>query len=358
MEFIIIGSGTGSPFVLTDEAKDAVLKCGAVFSTERIAYTFKALRSDIKSVPYNELFNSAIGCGCDNVGILVSGDVGFFSGAKSLKARLEKYGSVRLICALSSMQYFFSKIGMSYEDCVFLSAHGRETGIIGAASYNKKVFVLTGGGNCRKILNELDSFNMGFLYAYIGENLSLENERIIQGRVCELKDNDYAELAVILIVNNEAADKSIMFKDSDFIRSTEPLIPMTKEEIRYIILGRLNIKPNFVCCDIGSGTGSVSIEMAKKAYRGMVYSVDKSRDAVLLLKENIKKTGCYNIKPFEGEALDVIKNLPNVDAVFIGGGGKEIKTIIKASFEKNQKAITMVSAVSLETAFRASEAFD
>lgn len=358
MEFKIIGCATGSESVLTDEAKEAVLKCDKIFSTERISSVFKSIRDDIEIVPYSEIFDLAVSCGCNSVGILVSGDVGFFSAAKGLRSRLEKYGGVKLICGISSMQYFCSKIGISYEDCVFLSAHGRKTEITGPVSYNKKVFVLTGGKNCRKILNELDGFDMGFLYVYIGENLSMKNEKITQGIVSRLKDKDYDELSVMLIVNDNAADKNIMLSDKDFIRGGEPIIPMTKEEIRWITVSKMNIKSYFICYDIGSGTGSVSIEMAKKADMGMVYSVDKNIEAVSLLKKNIKKTGCYNIKAYGGDALTVMKSLPPPDAVFIGGGGRDIKEIIKTAFDKNSNAVIVVNAVSIETASRASECFD
>ncbi|WP_238472934.1 hypothetical protein [Desulforamulus profundi] len=39
-------------------------------------------------------------------------------------------------------------------------------------------------------------------------------------------------------------------------------IPMTKQEIRMIVLGKLRLFPGAVIYDVGAGTGSVTVECA------------------------------------------------------------------------------------------------
>lgn len=356
MEFFIIGCGTGSGLLLTQEAKKAVSECDRVFSTVRIASAFEKTGNYIEEIKYSELTERASQARGKKIGILVSGDSGFFSAAKKLKAELQTFGKVNQICGISSMQYFFSKIAMSYEDCIFESLHGRKADITGLVSYNKKVFLLTGGKecNCADILKQLNDAEMDFLEIYIGEELSSDNEKITKGTVKELINKNYSELSVMLILNPNYTDKALPFYDKDFIRGD---IPMTKEEIRWISVNRLNIKPDFVCWDIGSGTGSVSLEMAKKADRGRVYAVDKKPEAVSLLKKNIKKLGCFNITSVQGEAVDKIKDFPSPDAVFIGGSGGHIKEIIEYAYEKNKETRIVVNSIALETAVKTIQVF-
>lgn len=345
MEFFIVGCGVGSSF-LTEEAKKIIHECDVVVSTPRIAQFVK--ENDIIIKPYGTLLDTAIRAEGEKTAVLVSGDSGFFSAARIFKDKLSEFGEVRLVCGISSMQYFFSKIGISYEDCVFESCHGRKTSVVGLVSYNKKVFLLTGGDGCgcSDILDELYGCGLGDVIVYIGERLSFEGEKITDGRASELRGGCYDELSVMFFFNENACDKDLPFNDSDFLRSG---IPMTKEEVRWISVNKLNIKPNFICYDIGSGTGSVSLEMAKKANRGIVYGVDKKAEAVNLLRENIKRLGCHNIYAVEGDAVNKIKDFPAPDAVFIGGSGGKLREILNSVFEKNKNSRIVVNAVSLET---------
>ncbi len=48
------------------------------------------------------------------VAIALSGDVGFYSGAKKLIDLLD--GDVQVICGISSVVYFMAKIGLSWDD--------------------------------------------------------------------------------------------------------------------------------------------------------------------------------------------------------------------------------------------------
>ena len=64
---------------------------------------------------------------------------------------------------------------------------------------------------------------------------------------------------------------------------------MTKEEVRTVSLSKLRLSEDSVCYDVGAGTGSVSVEMALRAWMGQVYAIEKKEDALALLKENKKK---------------------------------------------------------------------
>ena len=94
------------------------------------------------------------------------------------------------------------------------------------------------------------------------------------------------------------------FSDSAFLRDK---VPMTKEEVRTVSLSKLRLYEDSVCYDIGAGTGSVSIEMAVRAFSGKVYAIEKKPLAVEVLKKNKAKFGVGNLEIIEGLAPEAWK---------------------------------------------------
>ncbi len=346
MDFYIIGVGMGNEKLLTAEAVDIIQKCEFVVSTERISETIFNFKKDIVVCKYGELFEKAVSFS-GNTAVLVSGDSGFFSAGKILKEKLLPFGNVHFVCGISCVQYFCSKICKSYDDVSFCSVHGRKSKIVGEIVYNKKVFALTGGENSvSKIIRDLVEFNLGDVDVWIGENLSYENERIVCGKVVDFLNMDFEPLSVVYFENNNFVDKNVPFFDKDFIRAD---VPMTKEEIRWICVNKLCIKPFEVGFDIGGGTGSVSLEMAKKAYKGIIYSFEKKEEAFSLLKKNINKTKCFNVLPVFGEAPFCFDDYPVPDFAFIGGSNGNMAEILQRLKELNPDIRVVVTAIALET---------
>ena len=95
-------------------------------------------------------------------------------------------------------------------------------------------------------------------------------------------------------------------KDEEFLRGK---VPMTKEEIRFVSLGKMEMKDDDICLDIGGGTGSVSMEMARFARNGKVFVIERNDEAVELIHKNKEKLGLENITVIKGMALDGLKDL-------------------------------------------------
>ena len=118
-------------------------------------------------------------------------------------------------------------------------------------------------------------------------------------------------------------------RDNEFIRGK---VPMTKEEVRAVSIAKLDIQDTDTCFDIGAGTGSVSIEMARFAFKGKVYAIEMNDEAVELIKENMKKFNITNLELTHGKAPEDLNGL-NVDKIFIGGSGGNLNDVIKYSYD-------------------------
>lgn len=350
-EVYIIGAGPGSIRELTRSAYNFMQECAEVYSFERIALQNRSVRADICICTYLEIIAKVNESKASSIAILVSGDIGFFSMAKTISAKLQSNCLVHSICGISSLQYFCSRIGVSYEDINIVSLHGRNRSILGNIAYHPAVFVLTGGENkagqiCKGICEHLPPD----IKVTVGEYLSMENERIVAGTVAEIAQLEWDDLTVMVIENPQYQEKDKALLDEDFIRGE---VPMTKEEVRWISVNHLGIKPQDIILDIGAGTGSVSIEMARKAHEGIVYAIEKNEDAIALLNANRAKFGAFNVLPIWGEALEKIQKLPIPDKVFIGGSSGNLEEIILYLYSKNENIRIVINAITLETLTKA-----
>ncbi len=336
----IVGVGLGNEKFLTAEARAALTSAKKVYTTARIGMELQEILQEIVSFKVSEIV-PMIRQNDEDVVVMVSGDTGFYSLAKTIMRGLSKEIDageieVEILNGISSMQYFFAKIQSGYEDVVLASAHGRKTNLVALATYNKRVFALTGGeSKVVDICKELCDAGMDFLTITVGENLGSESESIYFGRPSEMMRRKIPELAVILIENDNPANPNHFIRDEDLERGNAP---MTKEEIRHISLAKLDIQPEDVVYDIGAGTGSVTLEMAQRANRSWVYAVEQKQDAYDLVKLNQQRLGIYNIKLTLAKAPDGMDAWEKADKVFIGGSGKNMGSIIEKIVDKHRKA--------------------
>ena len=142
-------------------------------------------------------------------------------------------------------------------------------------------------------------------------------------------------------------------KDEEFIRGK---VPMTKEEIRAISIAKMEISDKDICLDIGGGTGSVSIEMAKFAKNGHIYTIEQKEEAVNLIKQNMEKFNIQNMTLIKGKAPDDLPHGIIFDKIFIGGSGGNLEEIIKYSYDNlKENGIIVLNFIVLENTFEALE---
>ncbi|MGI6174322.1 MAG: precorrin-6A reductase [Christensenellales bacterium] len=286
--------------------------------------------------------------------VLLSGDTGFYSGAKKLIDILDGF-EVEVLPGIGSLSYFCAKLHRPWEDVRPISLHGRECDFIGEVRRNSAVFALLGGsGGAKGALERLCAANLGECTVHIGERLGYADEKITSGSARELIEGEFDSLSVMLIENPKSGEYVVThgMEDDAFERDD---VPMTKAEVRSISLSKLQLTQGAVAYDIGSGSGSVSVEMAMQATRGMVYAVEMKENAVALTQKNKEKFGLVNLRVIHGKAPDALVNLPAPTHAFIGGSSGGMKEIIACLLKKNSNVRIVVNAVTLETIAELSE---
>ena len=142
--------------------------------------------------------------------------------------------------------------------------------------------------------------------------------------------------------------------DDNFIQSDKVPGP-TKEEIRVITISKAQLREGSYVVDVGCGTGSLTVEAALQVtQKGKVFAIDDDEEAVELTKSNVAKFQVKDVVQLIcGKAPEVMSNLPNVDAVFIGGSAS-LREVIRASHQKLKKnGRIVINAILLETAVKA-----
>ena len=348
----IIGIGPGNPDLLTGAARQAIAESNILIGDKRM---LSAFADDSKTV-YDTIKTSAIADIAakadpvkDVLAVLVSGDVGFFSLAKTISGKLPDCECVRY-CGISSLVYFASKLQLSWDDAKIVSMHGRDQNLVAAVAQNKKVFSLTGGEHSPQALcKQLCEHGMGQVTVYVGENLSYPEEKITQGTAEEISALNFPSLSVMMLLNDEAngfAPTVHGLADDLFMRSK---VPMTKQEVRSVSMSKLMPKATDLIYDIGAGTGSCSVELALIAKQGKVWAFERNPVAVELLGKNKELFGLSNLEIIAGEALENIKAMPAPDCVFVGGSGGDLCEMLDVIYAKNSKCRVVINAITVET---------
>ena len=352
----LVGIGMGAEKTLTLEGKKALneaeLLIGAKRMTEAVQKPGQMVLHEYRSEKIVEYIREHPKY--RTVAIALSGDVGFYSGAKKLINQLD--GNVEVICGISSVVYFMSKIGLSWDDAKIVSAHGRNCNLISLIRHNPKVFSILGTEDGVAVLaSRLVYYGMGDVTLYVGENLSYENEKIFHDKAANLTEYRGDALSVVTACNEKATPMSAVhgISHGEFLRGKAP---MTKEEVRTVSLSKLRLSEDSVCYDVGAGTGSVSVEMALRAWMGQVYAIEKKEDALALLKENKKKFAVDNLAIIPGVAPEAMTELPAPTHAFIGGSSGNMQDIINLLLEKNPKVRIVINCITLETVTEAMNA--
>lgn len=349
----VVGIGPGAAQGLTAEAERALWACDCVIGAPRMLEAAARFGKPAFDEYAPDKIKACIAAHPEyrRVAVLMSGDPGFFSGAKKLLPRLAGH-KVRVIPGVSSLQALCARLQTPWEDVRAVSLHGREGTVVPELRRHGRVFALLDGADAiRRLCEELCTADMGGARLTVGERLSYPDERVTRGTAQSLRDMACAPLSAVLI----EADKQplpVGLPDEAFERQLGEggaTVPMTKSEARAVTLSKLRLPADAVMYDIGAGTGSVGIEAALLCPQGRVFAIERRADAVELIKRNAARFGVGNLAAVEGEAPTALDGLPAPTHAFIGGSGGGLNAIVRALLDKNPRVRIVVNAATPET---------
>lgn len=142
----------------------------------------------------------------------------------------------------------------------------------------------------------------------------------------------------------------------DELFETDQEIPITKEEVRAIVISKLRLNEGFAAIDVGCGSGSITVEICLQTRSDNIYAIDFNERAIDLTKINLNKFG-VKAKTMLARAEDILPTLPKVDAIIIGGSWGNIHQILSLAAERLVKGGRIViDTILIETTYKTLDA--
>lgn len=261
--------------------------------------------------------------------VLASGDPGFYGIGPLLAERFGRE-QVSIHPHASSVSLAFARLGLAWHDATVLSAHGRPIDeIVPAALSASKLAILTDPDHTpAAIAQQLTAAGMPDCSAYVCERLGSAAERVHQTTLRSLPDREFDPLNVLVLLPGEGVAPPLALGRPDELYSTVRG-QITKAEVRVIALSRLEPWHARTCWDVGAGAGSIAIEAAGLMTTGAVYAVERDTEQLAALTENVQRFRAARVRVIAGSAPEALGPLPDPDAVFVGGSGSALTTILR-----------------------------
>ena len=354
----LLGIGDDGCVSLTSRAVNAVMKAGVLVGGERHLEFFPQFQGErivLKRGVASVLDRVAELAEEQNVCVLASGDPLFF-GIGSLVIKRLGAEHVEVLPQPSSMQWAFARAGLKWDDAAFLSLHGRSSeGFLTRLKGQAKVAIFTDEKNSPTALAQrMVEHGETAWEAWVCENLAGPDERVRRFDVAALAAcQDVGPLNILLLVRSDPSWRTpctIPFLHEDQFAKRMPKKGLiTKREVRLLSLAAMGIRPDSVVWDIGAGSGSVSIEAALLAPKGLVYAIEVDPEGVEICRENLLAHAVDNVRVIAGRAPEALAGLEAPDAVFIGGSKGSMEEIIDVVMDRLQPGGRLVvNAITLE----------
>jgi len=300
-----------------------------------------------------ELVERIEAAGSKRVVVLASGDPLFYGTARYVCSKLGK-DRFEIVPHVSSMQLAFARVKESWEEAFLANLSGQSIErVIDRVRSSETAGLFTSEqwpatAVARALLDE----GIDYFQAYVCENLGSPDERVTQGSLADIAKDSFASPNVMILVRKaKVADKpghagTRLFGNPDecFLQSRPKRGLLTPAEVRSLALAELQLSPTSVVWDVGAGSGSVGLEAARIARSGIVHAIEMDPDDHALIRENAARFGVTNLNPVLGQAPEAWAGLPDPDAIYVGGSGRDVAMLVEQAWQRLKPGGRLVTA--------------
>ncbi len=353
----IIGIGDDGLAAVPESARQMILDAEILAGSERTLTLVPEAKG--KRLPVGadlektvEQINAA---GDAKVAVLVTGDPLFYGLARFLCERLGP-DRCEIVPHVSSMQLAFARVKESWDEAYLtnLASHSLDS-IVDRIRIAEKVGLFTTEQHGpADVAQAMLDHRIDYFTVYVCENLGARDERVTRGTVAEIADQRFESLNVMVLVrDSEIPDQPreplvrSLFGNPDevFVQSTPKHGLLTPAEVRAMALAQMAIGSRSVVWDVGAGCGAVSVEAAQLAPGGQVFAIEQDAEDQMLIRENAGRFGVSNVVAVLGRAPEAWDDLPDPDAVFVEGSGREVARIAELAFGRVRPGGRLVANV-------------
>jgi precorrin-6B C5,15-methyltransferase / cobalt-precorrin-6B C5,C15-methyltransferase len=294
-----------------------------------------------------------------SVAVLASGDPGFFGIVRVLA---ERFGPEKLLVlpAPSAVSEAFAQAGIPWDDAFVVSAHGRDPRrAVNVCRAHPKVAVLTSPAfGPAELAGALEGLSRSFIVA---ERLGESNERMYEGDAAQIARMSWEDPNTVVVydaaravgakgwISGRSESRGCWaLPQGEFEHRTGMI---TKPETRALVLARLGPGPGDLVWDVGAGSGSVAVECARLGAAAI--AVERDGESCDRIRENATRHDAY-VQVVEGEAPAALHDLPEPDAVFVGGTGESFEEILKVAAVQARRCV-ILTLITLERVVPAAE---
>ncbi|MEU8577983.1 precorrin-6y C5,15-methyltransferase (decarboxylating) subunit CbiE [Streptomyces asoensis] len=352
-QITVVGTGTGAAAPAADVLAGADLVVGGRRHLDAAELPASAERIVLGPLaPALDAVGEYAGRG-QRVVVLASGDPGFFG---IVRALAERFGPDRLDVrpGVSSVATAFARLGLTWDDAVVVSAHGRDPRTaVNVCRAHPKTAVLTGpGAGPAELGAALARSAPGRVLVVASALGDPERERVERVSPAEAAARDWGTaVSVVLCLDESRAAGPVRTLAGPAVRPagwaldeggfTHRDSMITKFEVRALALARLGPRPGDLVWDVGSGSGSVAVECARLG--AAVSAVERTADDVGRIRANAVAHG-VDVHVVHGGAPDALDGLDAPDAVFVGGGGRELPAIVGVCARRARRTVVVALA--------------
>ncbi|WP_293154038.1 MULTISPECIES: precorrin-6y C5,15-methyltransferase (decarboxylating) subunit CbiE [unclassified Microcoleus] len=304
--------------------------------------------------PLQTTVDSIISRRPESVCVLASGDPMCHGIGVTLSRRIP-IAEMTVIPAASAFSLACARLGWPLADVETFSLTNRPIASIALSLYpGARLLVLSADRHTPgKVAELLTQRGFGSSLMTVFERMGSEAERRIEGLAAAWNATDLADLNAIAIAVTADRETLLVSRTSglpDAVYRHDG--QLTKREVRAVTLSALAPIPGELLWDVGAGCGSIAIEWMRSHRSCRAIAIERHPTRLQYIAENASNLGVPELKIIAGEAPDGLANLPQPDAIFIGGGVTAESVLETCWNALGKGGRLVVNAVTVESEFK------